>query len=107
VMNLSVMRDGIPTAAGSDRNTQRNHEARRLNSTGNICDQNPRIASDSHLEAGLWAKVSSQYQNLGDNPVVTFNRFETPITKPESGCNIHGLLRLSGFRRDECTKNAS
>ena len=61
----------------------------------------------SHLEAGLWAKGSSKYQNLGDNPVVTLNRFETPITKPESGRNIHGLLRLSGFRRDECTKNAS
>jgi hypothetical protein len=61
----------------------------------------------AYLEAGPWAKVSSQYQNLGDNPVVTLNRFETPITKPESGCKIHGLLRLSGFRRDECTEIAS
>src|SRR5437660_469659 len=94
VMNLSVMRDGIPTAAGSDRNTQRNQEARRLNSTEDICDQNPRIASDSHLEAGLWAKISSQYQDLGDNPVVTLNRFQTPIRKPESGRKIHRLLRL-------------
>jgi hypothetical protein len=84
-----------------------NEVARRLNKTENICDQNPRIASDGHLEAGLWATVSSQYQNLGDNPVVTFNRFKTPITKPESGCNIHGLLRLSGIQTDECTKNAS
>jgi hypothetical protein len=64
VMNLSVMRDGIPTAAGSDRNTQRNQEARRLNSTEDICDQSPRIASDSHLKAGLWAKISSQHQIL-------------------------------------------
>jgi hypothetical protein len=61
----------------------------------------------AHLGAGPWAKVSSQYQNLGDNPVVTFDRLKTPIAKPESGCNIHGLLRLSGFRRDERTKNAS
>src|SRR6266851_6696366 len=67
----------------------------------------PRIASHSHLETGPWAKISSQYQNLGDNPVVTLNRFETPTTKPESSRNIHGLLMLSGFRRDECTKNAS
>jgi hypothetical protein len=52
-----------------------------LKETENICDQNPRIASDSHLETGLWAKASSQYQNLGDNPVVTLNRFLTPIKK--------------------------
>ena len=30
-MEVSVMRDGIPKAAGSDRNTQRNSEAQRLN----------------------------------------------------------------------------
>src|SRR6266704_449945 len=39
-MKLSVMRDRIPKAAGSDRNTQRNQETRHLNSTENICDQN-------------------------------------------------------------------
>ena len=61
----------------------------------------------AHLEAGPWAKVSSQYKNVGDNPVVTLNRFDTPMEKPESGCKIHRLLRLSGFRHDECTKNAS
>src|SRR5438552_15520898 len=61
----------------------------------------------AHLEAGPWAKVSSRYQNLGGNPVVTLNRFQTPMRKPESGLKIHRLLRLSGFRHDECTKNAS
>lgn len=61
----------------------------------------------AHLDAGPWAKVSSQYRNLGGNPVVTLNRFETPITKPESGCKIHGLSRLSGFIRDECTEIAA
>ena len=57
VMSVSVMRDGIPTPAGSNRNTQRNREARASNATENICDQNPRMASDSHLEAGLSAQV--------------------------------------------------